>query len=155
MGCLKYPKKEMYWTQKYRVNIIAETMTKNRFFSLRQHIHLINNLDIPRNNCDKFVKVRPIFDIVNNRCQQLPVERNICVVEQIVPFKGKISIKQYMKGKPNPWGFKIFLLCGESGIVYNMILYQGTSTNIGDGLLKNFGLGGAVVLYLTKNLNEN
>ncbi|XP_022179999.1 uncharacterized protein LOC111040395 [Myzus persicae] len=62
MGCLKYPKKEMYWTRRYRVNIIADTMTKNRFFSLRQHIHLIKNLDIPRNNKDKFVKVRPIYD---------------------------------------------------------------------------------------------
>ncbi|XP_008189593.1 piggyBac transposable element-derived protein 3-like [Acyrthosiphon pisum] len=155
MGCLKYPKKEMYWTRKYRVNIIADTMTKNRFFSLRQHIHLINNLDIPRNNKDKFVKVRPIFDTLNIRCQQLPVERNLSVDEQIVPFKGKLSVKQYMKGKPNPWGIKIFLLCGESGIVYNMILYQGMSTNINEELQKNFGLGGAIVVCLTQNISEN
>jgi len=155
MGCLKYPKKEMYWTRRYRVNIIADTMTKNRFFSLRQHIHLISNLDIPRNNKDKFVKVRPIYDTLNIRCQQLPVERNLSVDEQIVPFKGKLSVKQYMKGKPNPWGIKIFLLCGESGIVYNMILYQGMSTNINEELQKNFGLGGAIVVCLTQNISEN
>lgn len=121
MGCLKYPKKEMYWTRIYRVDIIADTMTKSRFFSLRQHIHLINNLEIPRNNKDKFVKVRLIYDTLNSHCQQLPVKRNLSVDEQIVPFKGKLSVKLYMKGKPNPWGIKIFLLCGESGIVYNMI----------------------------------
>ncbi|KAL4120626.1 hypothetical protein QTP88_013284 [Uroleucon formosanum] len=91
MGCLKYPKKEMYWTRRYRVNIIADTMTKNRFFSLRQHIHLVNNLDIPKNNKDKFVKVRPIYDTLNIRCQQLPVERNLSVDEQIVPFKSKLK----------------------------------------------------------------
>lgn len=102
MGCLKYPKKEMYWTRRYRVNVIADTMTKNRFFSLRQHLHLINNMDIPRENKDKFVKVRAIFDTLNIRCQQLPIERNLSVDEQIVPFKGKLSVKQYMKGKPNP-----------------------------------------------------
>lgn len=85
----------------------------------------------------------------------MPVERNLSVDEQIVPFKGNLSIKQYMKGKPNPWGIKIFLLCGESGIVYNMILYQGASTNINVDLQKNFGLGGAVVLSLTQNIKKN
>jgi len=60
-----------------------------------------------------------------------------------------------MKGKPNPWGIKIFLLCGESGIVYNMILYQGMSTNIDDELQKNFGFGGAIVVCLTQNICEN
>lgn len=32
MGCLKYPKKEMYRTHRYRVNIFANTMTKTDFF---------------------------------------------------------------------------------------------------------------------------
>jgi len=155
MGVLKYPRQEMYWQLKFRVNIIANTMTRNRFFSLRQHLHVINNLDIPRDNSDKFVKVRPLFDTLNSRCKQLSVERNISVDEQIVPFKGHLSIKQYMKGKPNPWGIKIFLLCGESGIVYNMMLYQGTATNIDKTLQKNFGLGGAVVLNLTQHLSAN
>jgi len=50
---------------------------------------------------------------------------------------------------------KIFLLCGESGIVYNMILYQGMSTNINEELQKNFGLGGAIVICLTQNIIEN
>ncbi|KAF0748678.1 piggyBac transposable element-derived protein 3-like [Aphis craccivora] len=82
-------------------------------------------MDIARDNADKFVKIRPLFDVLNNRCKQLPVERNISVDEQIVPFKGQLVVKQYMKGKPNPWGIKIFLLCGQSGIVYNMTLNQG------------------------------
>lgn len=109
-------------------------MPRNRFYSIRQNIHIINNMDIARDNTDKFVKIRPLFDTLNNRCKQLPVERNISVDEQIVPFKGQLVVKQYMKGKPNPWGIKIFLLCGQSGIVYNMILYQGVSTNINKDL---------------------
>ncbi|XP_060846479.1 piggyBac transposable element-derived protein 3-like [Rhopalosiphum padi] len=140
MGVLKYPRIGMYWEQKFRVNIFADTMPRNRFYSIRQNIHIINNMDIARDNTDKFVKIRPLFDALNNRCKQLPVERNISVDEQIVPFKGQLVIKQYMKGKPNPWGIKIFLLCGQSGIVYNMILYQGVSTNINKDLQKNFGL---------------
>lgn len=58
MGVLKYPRIGMYWENKFRVNIIADTMSRNRFYSIRQHIHIINNMDISRGNTDKFVKVR-------------------------------------------------------------------------------------------------
>lgn len=42
----------------------------------------------------------------------------------MVPFKGQLSIKQYMKGKPIKWGVKVFLLCGESGTIYNILPFQ-------------------------------
>jgi len=66
-----------------------------------------------------------------------------------------LSIKQYIKGKPTPWGIKNFLLCGQSGIVYNSLLYQGSNTNINDFMQKNYGLGGAVVLKLVENLKPD
>lgn len=69
--------------------------------------------------------------------------------EQIVPFKGHHSVKQYIRGKPNPWGIKLFLLCRESGLVYNLNLY------LLNELRKDFGLGGAVVLALTENVKSN
>jgi len=46
----------------------------------------------------------------------------------MVPFKGKLSVKQYIRGKPNPWGIKLYLLCGENGLVYNFLIYQGSTT---------------------------
>lgn len=77
-------------------------------------------MDIPRNNSDKSIKVHPIFNALNIRYQQLPVERNLSVDEQIVLFKRQLSVNQYMNGKPNPWGINFFLLCGKSGTVYNI-----------------------------------
>jgi len=88
--------------------MIADTMNRNRFFSLRSHFHVINNMDIPKNNIDKFIKVRPLFDRVKKTCLELPVEKNLSVDEQIVPFKVQLSVKQYIRGKPNPWGIKLF-----------------------------------------------
>jgi hypothetical protein len=37
------------------------------------------------------------------------MERNICIDEKMVPFKGHLSIKQYIRNKPNPWGIKILV----------------------------------------------
>lgn len=154
-GVLKYPRVRMYWEKIFRVPLIADNMTRNRLFELRSCFHVVDNKAIPKENSDKFVKIRPLYNSFIKRCAQLPVEQNLSVDEQIVPFKGNLSIKQYIRGKPSPWGIKIFLLCGQSGLVYNLLLYQGSSTQIDENMQKNFGLGGAIVLKLVENLKPN
>lgn len=155
IGCLKHTRIRLYWTYENRVNIIADNMSRNRFFQLRSCFHVMNNDDIPVNNVDKFIKVRPLYNSFLNRCKELPVETNLAVDEQMVKFKGKLSVKQYMKGKPCPWGIKIFLLCSYNGMVYNMILYQGSSTEINHEMQKKYGHGGCIVLQLVENLKKN
>lgn len=58
-----------------------------------------------------------------------------------------------MKGKPNPWGIKLFFLCGESGMPYNFIAYQGKSTKFPEEY-DELGLSGAVVLTLVESKLE-
>jgi len=74
---------------------------------------------------------------LKNICNEQPIEKNISVDEQMVPFKGKLSVKQYMRGKSNPWGIKLYLLCGENGIAYNFIIYRGSTTELNQDILKN------------------
>ena len=58
----------------------------------------------------------------------LPEEEN-SVDEMMVPYKGRTSgIKQYMRGKPHPWGFKIWARTGVSGIIHDFEVYQGNSS---------------------------
>lgn len=47
------------------------------------------------------------------------------------------------------------MLCGENGMIYNFILYQGAETEFDPRIKKLFGLGGAVVLQLTENIKPN
>lgn len=72
--------------------------------SIRSNIHFVNNLDLV--GTDRFAKVRPMFDAVRNRCQQLIVEEFVSIDEQIVQFTGQLSVKQYIKGKPTPMAKK-------------------------------------------------
>lgn len=155
MGSLKFPRVRMYWEEAFRINIVANTMTRDRFFQLRSNLHIIDNNSISINNKDKFIKVRPLYDLIKKKCNSLVMERNLSVDEQMVPFKGTLSVKQYMKGKPCPWGIKIYVLAGQSGTVYDFLLYQGASTEINSDLQKQFGIGGATVLQLTKGVKKN
>ncbi|XP_066978982.1 uncharacterized protein [Macrobrachium rosenbergii] len=53
-----------------------------------------------------------------------PAEK-LSIDEQIVPFKGTSSTKTYNPKKPKKWGYKIFVLSGTNGLVYNFKIYAG------------------------------
>lgn len=152
MGVYGLPRARMYWQQKSRINVIADHMWKNRFFELRSNFHVINNDCVPQNCNDKFHKVRPLYDRIVNRCNSLEVKRNLSVDEQMVLFKGHHQLKYYMRGKPTPWGFKIYMLCGASGLIYNLILYQGGNTELEENYKQQYGFGGAIVIKLVDGI---
>ena len=127
-------------------------MSFNRFSSLRNNLHIVDNMQQNNRDADKFWKVRPMIDRYLQTLleTQLDTEKRICTDEQMIPLKGKLVLKQYMKGKPNPWGIKIFFLCGESGMPYDFVAYQGKSTKFTDEY-KDLGVSGAVVMTLIED----
>lgn len=98
MGTLKFPRVRMYWDweEAYRINTAANNMTRDRFFQLRSNFHIIDNASIPSNNKDKFIKVRPLYNLLKKQCNSLIKERNLGIVEKMVPFKSNLSIYIYI-----------------------------------------------------------
>jgi len=73
------------------------------------------------------------------------------VDEMMVPYKGKTSrIKQYIRAKPHPWGFKIWARTTITGILCDFDVYQG-----GDGSRSELGQGADVVLKLCDSLTPH
>ncbi|RWS30412.1 piggyBac transposable element-derived protein 3-like protein [Leptotrombidium deliense] len=71
-------------------------------------------------------KIFHITQIVleNNRKCWKPFQR-ICVDEQMVGFRGRTKMKQYMQNKPDKYGLKIWTLADEKNFVFNFQLYTG------------------------------
>lgn len=46
MGVFKYPRIKLFWNQLYGMQEIMATMTKNRFFQLRNNLHVVDNLAV-------------------------------------------------------------------------------------------------------------
>ncbi|KAG0415261.1 hypothetical protein HPB47_007572 [Ixodes persulcatus] len=61
---------------------------------------------------DKLFKVRPIIDALRQNLRLVPPEEKQSIDEQIIPFKGRSQMKQYIKAKPHKWGFKVHLGSG-------------------------------------------
>lgn len=68
-------------------------LSRERFFILRKNVHLIDNTEIPKNNTDKCMKIRPLYDAINKKINSLPVERKLSVGEQMVPYKVHLQMK--------------------------------------------------------------
>ena len=71
------------------------------------------------------------------------------VDEQIVSFKDSHSLKSYLPKKPKKWGYKIRVMAGISGYVYDFEVEGGLGTK---GPPDSCGESGFIVLRLSKDL---
>jgi len=46
-------------------------------------------------------------------------------------YRGRVSFRQYVKGKPHPWGIKAYVLAeSASGYLYSLAVYYGRETQL-------------------------
>ena len=89
----------MFWGKKTRVKAVANVMSRERWEQIKANLHFNNNDNMPPPtdpDRDKLFKLRPLIDDLLFKFQALPQEQTLCVDEQMVPFKGKLRLKQYL-----------------------------------------------------------
>ncbi|XP_046402676.1 piggyBac transposable element-derived protein 3-like [Ischnura elegans] len=162
LGCVMYmsifnfPRSRMYWGVRTKLNEVSSVISRNRFEDIKSKLHFNDNTNmVGKDNPlhDKLFKIRPIYDHVVKKFQAIPQSGVLCVDEQIVPFKGKSTLKQYNPKKPYKWGYKIFVLCDTKGLVHNFELYTGKITPLPG--VTDIGASGNVVLNLVSILESN
>jgi hypothetical protein len=99
---------------------------------------------------NKIEKIQPVIDHVRSVCLKIPMEEHLACDEQIVPFKGRISIKTYNPKKLHKWGYKIWVLSGISGFSYDFELFSGKVVAAGGE--DDFGSACNVVYRMSRNV---
>ena len=132
-GYHRLPGAPMYWDTNVDTtcHIAANAMSKARFETIKKYIHCCDNnhLDLT----DKYAKVRPLYDITNNRLRTFgQMHPNLSIDEQMVPYTGMHSAKQRMKDKSIRFGYKNFVLAGSDGFPYHIVPYVGAKGVAGD-----------------------
>ena len=58
----------MYWERQEDCHnlVVTAMMTKTEFLECKRYLHLANNTAL--NSLDKFAKVRPLFNTINEQC---------------------------------------------------------------------------------------
>ena len=130
-GIYSFPQQRFFWMQNTRVQSISSVMSRDRFLQIKNNLHVVDNSNQPNSkdpDFDRAFKVRPLLNIVKENFRRIPKEEKLSADEQIIPFKGRSIMKQYMPQKPNRWGYKMFLLAGaNSGICYDYIFFTSKS----------------------------
>jgi hypothetical protein len=126
MGLVRLPRIEMYWrkAEGYNLSLPRKIMSRNRFELLLRFLHFTDNEKNEKN--DRLSKIKIIVDSLNENFQKyyLPDEV-VCVDESLVPFRGRIIFRQYLKNKRHRYGIKIFKLCSGPGYTNSFKIYSG------------------------------
>lgn len=149
-GFHQLPYKELYWNTaaEFDTRLIREAMSRDKFRLINKCLHLSNNEHLTPD--DRFAKVLPISNILReNFRKHAHIEQNVSVDEAIIKYFGRHGCKQYIKGKPIRFGFKVWAANNTDGYLLDFEYYQGAKTNIPK---TEFGLGASVVINFANRL---
>ena len=98
-------------------------MARNRFRVIKSCLHIADNHSLAQS---KVAKALPLLELLRTDCQQFGVfHKNLSINKSMVPYRGLRSAKQYIKGKPVKFGYKLWMLCNSDGYPYNFEIYCG------------------------------
>lgn len=121
-GYNKLPGKRFYWDtgNDMKNNSVTESMRRNRFFKILQFLHCADNNN--PNLKDKAWKIRPLMDKLKERfLAHFVPEQHISYDETMVKYYGQHGCKQFIRGKPIRFGFKMWSLNTSSGYLLTLI----------------------------------
>lgn len=156
MGVMHFPRLEDYWQTKCSY-LMSKVFPKTRYEQILRFLHVsdreneIEDKNDP--NYDKLQKVRPLMDILDAKFwNSYDPQQHLAVDEAMIPYKGRIGLKQYMKAKPHKWGIKVFVLANSTnGYISRYQIYTGKNyENLQDKAL--FGLCTQAVVDLVPGL---
>ena len=136
MGITYKPRLSMYWntTDIFRSPMFGQVMSRRRFLLLLRFFHFADNSKFdPKDPArDRLYKVRPLLNMIRERLVAVYYpKRELCVDESLIPFKGRISFKQFIRNKRARFGVKMYELTTDRGILLNTFIYVGnTNTDL-------------------------
>ncbi|CAJ0946553.1 unnamed protein product [Ranitomeya imitator] len=137
MGIVKKPELRQYWSTDilYQTPIYGMVMIRKRFEAIHKFLHFRDNTDIlpcDDPNFDRLFKIRPVIEHFSNKFAEVYIpQREICVDESLIHFKGRLQFRQYLASKRARYGIKLYKICeSTSGYTLSFRVYQGKDTRI-------------------------
>ena len=154
-GYASVPRRRLFWSHDADVhnNAISAAMSRNRFDEMMKYLHFADNSTLDAD--DKFAKVRLLISLLNEKFLlffNFLKTQNLSIDESMVPYFGRHGAKQFIRGKPIRFGFKVWVLATPLGYVVQFDPYQGARGRQTE--YPGLGMGGSVVLDLVSELQE-
>lgn len=105
-------------------------MSGDKFLQIFWNLHLCSTSPAPGSS--RSAKVQPLLDLFCPRFESVyKLGEFMAADEAIVAFTGHAVFRQYIRGKPHPYGIKVFVLTNsKTGYVYRLRIYFGKETDL-------------------------
>ena len=129
MGVVQKPQLHLYWSQYplFKASLFNEVMSDH----------------------DRLYKVHAVIEYIVDRFKSVYVpDEFVCIDEELLLWKDRLSFKQYIPNKRSRFSIKLFSLCETSGYLWNSFVYLGSKGIITDertAMEKLLGKSAAVV----------
>jgi hypothetical protein len=149
MGLVHKPTLESYFQDTYWLTQTPGfkiVFKRDEYQLIRSFLHFSNNEDESSKN-DRLSKIKPIIDLVKDTyISAYNSNKEFCVENSMLKFKGRLFFKQYLPSKPSTkWGIKVWSLCdSRMGFLLRFDVYTDKDTS----QVSKLGLGNRVVSSL-------
>ncbi|XP_050302813.1 piggyBac transposable element-derived protein 2-like [Anthonomus grandis grandis] len=156
MAIYGLPRIRLFWSREMSVPMISDNITRDRYFGLRCRLKLVEDDKISREqrSLDRFWKVM-LYRVLKG-CRQNKRTEAASIEEQMIPFHGKVIMRQFVRGKPKPVGIKNFVRTTPTGIPLDFYLYEGKGSSLESAFTpvpEKLDIGDRMVLKLTDTLS--
>jgi hypothetical protein len=123
MGIVDLPRVHMYWEDAWRQTFVVNSFSRQRFTELLRFFHVAP----PTPAGTRHTVIDKVSTLLA-ACQHsfcscyLPTQQ-LAFDEAMVGFKGRDSMKQYLRSKPTRWGYKVWCLACD-GYLLSFDVYK-------------------------------
>ena len=108
-GYVHTPSQRNYWEAEpdVRNNLVYESMRRDRFIQIKKYLHFADPSAVSRE--DKMWKLRPLLDHLRVRfMKNFQPSQQLSYDESMIEYFGRHGCKQYIRGKPIHFGYKVW-----------------------------------------------
>ncbi len=129
MGLAQLSDIKDYWSTHVTLNFpfFRSVFLRDRFLQIFWMLHVG---DI--STTTKRSKIQPFLDLIIPLVQRhLTPTQELSIDEAMIAFRGRVGFRQYIRGKPQPWGIKAYVLSeSRTGYMHNLVIYYGKETQL-------------------------
>lgn len=131
--------------------MISAAMRRDRFFTILRFLHCADNLQ--PDLTDKMWKLRPLIKLLNaNYMKHYRGQCDLSYDEAMVAYFGHHGCKQYIRGKPIRFGYKLWCLNTADSYLISFDVYQGKMPDSNPGHENLYGKCAAPLLNFIDNI---
>ncbi|EPB72468.1 hypothetical protein ANCCEY_08435 [Ancylostoma ceylanicum] len=124
MGIERRPDLKDYWSSRrvFSQSFAAKYMTRNRFVQILNSLHFVDTSNADKS--DRLSKIDAVVKILKRAFAEVyKPGREVCIDESMIPFRGRVLFRQYLRGKRYKYGLKLYKLCSDDGYIVRFIVY--------------------------------